>query len=87
MLTMSKTLLLNLEKKVLSIQNRVEKVKFTTNSVSHLERKSLKLCDNLRKSDIVDELHQQKVKFTSSLSQKKLMDFLLYEMHGMHILP
>ena len=62
-------------------------MKFTTNSVSHLERKSLELCDNLRKPDIVDELHQRKVKFTSSLSPKELMDFLLYEMHGIHILP
>ena len=62
-------------------------MKFTTNSVSHLERKSLKLYDNLRKPDIIDELHQRKVKFTSSLSQKELMDLLLHEMHGIHRLP
>ena len=74
-------------KKVLSIEDRVEKVKCTTNSVSRLEGKSLKLYDNLRKPDIIDELHQRIVRSTSSLSQKQLMDLLLYEMHDIHRLP
>ena len=77
-----KSIASSFRKKVLSIQDRVEKVKSTTNSVSRLERKSLKLYDNLKKPDIIDELHQRKVKFTSSLSQAQLMDLLLYEMHG-----
>ena len=76
-----------IKKKVLSIQDRVEKVKSTTNSVSRSERKSLKLYDNLKKPDIIDELHQRKVKFTSSLSQKQLMDLLLYEMRDIQRLP
>ena len=72
---------------MLSIQDRFEKVKCTANSVYHLKRKSLKLYDNLRNLDIIDELHQRKVKFTPCLSKKQLMDLLLHEMHDMHRLP
>ena len=86
MLTMSEIVLLHLEKKYYLFKT-VEKVKRTTNSVSCLERKSLKRYDNLKKPDIIDELHQQKVKFTSSLSQKQLIDLLLYEMHGISRFP
>ena len=43
--------------------------------------------DNLRKPDIIDELHQRKVKFTSSLPQKELMELLFYELHGIRRLP
>ena len=89
MLAMSKTkdIASSFRKKVLSIQDRVEKVKSTTNSVSRLERKSLKLYENLKKFDTIDELHQRKVKLTSSLSQKQLMDLLLYEIHDIQRLP
>ena len=49
----------------------------------HSEKKD----DNLRKLDIIDKLHQRKVKFTSSLPQKELMELLLYELHGIRRLP
>ena len=84
MLIMSKTLHLHLEKSII-YWRQSWKVKHPTNKVSHLERKSLKLYNNLRKPDIIDELHQ-KLKFTSSLLQKQLMDLLLHEMHGIQII-
>ena len=86
MLTMSEIVLLHLEKKYYLFKT-VEKVKRITNSVSCLERKSLKRYNNLKKPDIIGELHLRKVKFTSSLSQKQLMDLLLYEMHGISRFP
>ena len=41
----------------------------------------------MKKIEIVDELHQRSVKFTSSLPQKDLMSLLQYEMHGIQQLP
>ena len=41
----------------------------------------------MRKPYIIDELHQRKVKLSSGLPQKELMNFLLYEMHAIHKLP
>ena len=52
-----------------------------------LREVSLKIYNNLRKPDIVDDLHQRKVKFTSSLSEKQLIYLLLYEMYDMRRLP
>ena len=63
-------------KKVMSIKERIEKVKIMTTSVSRLEKNTIKLYENLKKVEIIDELHQRSVKFSSSLPQKDLMSLL-----------
>ena len=74
-------------KKVMSIKERIEKVKITTTSVLRLEKNTIKLHENMKKIEIIDELHQRSVKFSSSLPQKDLMSLLQYEMHGIQRLP
>ena len=41
----------------------------------------------MKKLEIIDELHQRSVKFSSSLPQKDLMSLLQYEMYGIQQLP
>ena len=41
----------------------------------------------LSKIEIIDELYQSVVKFTSTLIKKGLMNFLSYGMYGMQRLP
>ena len=53
-------------------------------SLIKLQKQQLKLYDRLSKTDIIDELHQCAVKFTS---EKDLMDILSYEMHRIQQLP
>ena len=69
------------------IKERIEKVKITTTSVSRLEKNTIKLYENVKKIEVVNELHQRSVKFISSLPQKELMSLLQYEMHGVQRLP
>ena len=71
----------------MSIKERIEKVKITTTSVSRLEKNTIKLYENMKKIEIIDELHQRSVKFSFSLPQKDLMSLFQYEMHGIHRLP
>ena len=66
----------------MSLQDRIEKVKSTTTSQIKLQKQQLKLHERLSKTEIIDELHQRAVKFTSTLTKKDLMDILSYEMHG-----
>ena len=47
-----------------------------------LQKQQIKLFDRLSKTEIIDELHQRAVKFTSTLTKKGFMDILNYEMHG-----
>ena len=69
------------------IKERIEKVKITTTSVSRLEKNTIKLYENVKKIEVVNELLQRSVKFSSSLPQKDLMSLLQYEMHGVQRLP
>ena len=75
------------KKNVMSIKERIGKVKITTTSVSRLEKNITKLYENIKKIEIIDELHQRNVKFSSSLPQKDLMSLLQYEVHGIQQLP
>ena len=75
------------KKEIMSLQDRIEKVKSTTTSQIKLQKQQLKLHERLSKTEIIDELHQRAVKFTSTLTKKDLMDILSYEMHGIHRLP
>ena len=59
-----------------------ERVKSTTISHMKLQKQQIKLFDRLSKTEIIDELHQRAVKFTSTLTKKGFMDILNYEMHG-----
>ena len=59
-------------------------MKSTTISHIKLEKQQLKLFDRLSKTEIIDELHQRAVKFTSTLTKKGFMDILNYEMRGIN---
>ena len=74
-------------KEMMSLQDRIEKVKSTTISQIKLQKQQLKLYDKLRKTEIIDELHQRAVKLTSTITRKDLMDILSYELHGIQRLP
>ena len=74
-------------KEMMSLQDRIEKVKSTTTSQIKLQKQQLKLYDRLSKTEITDELHQRVVKFTSTLTKKGLMNILNYKMHGIQRLP
>ena len=71
----------------MSLQDRIEEVKSTTMSQLKLQKQQLKLYERLSKTEIIDELHQRAVKFTSTLTKKDLMDILSYEMHGIQRPP
>ena len=62
----------------MSLQDRIEKVKSTTTSQIKLQKQQLKLHERLSKTEIIDELHQRAVKFTSTLTKKDLMDILSF---------
>ena len=46
------------------------------------KQNTIKLHENMKKIEIIDKLHQRKVKFSFSLPQKDLISLLQYEMHG-----
>ena len=72
---------------MMSLQDRIEKVKSTKMSQIKLQKQQLELYERLSKTEIIDELHQRSVKFTSTLKKKALMDILSYEIHGIQRLP
>ena len=72
---------------MMSLQDRIKKVKSTTMSQIKLQKQQLKLYNRLSKTEIIDELDQRAVKFISTLTKKDLMDILSYEMHGIQRLP
>ena len=72
---------------MMSLQDRIEKVKSTTISQIKLKKQQLKLYDKLIKTEIIDELRQRAVKFIFTLTKRDLMDILSYEMHGIQRLP
>ena len=58
-------------KEMMSLQDRIEKEKSTTTSQIKLQKQQLKLYDILSKTEIIDELHQRAVKYTSTLTKKR----------------
>ena len=72
---------------MMSLQDRIEKVKSTTISQIKLKKQQLKLYDKLIKTEIIDEPRQRAVKFIFTLTKRDLMDILSYEMHGIQRLP
>ena len=63
----------------MSLQDRIEKLKTTAMSQIKLQKQQLKLYERLSNTEIIDELHQCAVKFTSTLTKKDLMGILSYE--------
>ena len=70
-----------------SIENRVEKVKFSLASQERLvSGGKVKLYSNLAKPDIVSELHES-IKFRCTQPTKELQEILVKEMAGIQRLP
>ena len=69
------------------MQERINKVTETESTLQRIRRGDVKLYHNLKKDEIIDELHQRKVKFSCSLNGKDLLTMLEYEMHGIQRLP
>ena len=65
----------------------MEKIKSSVRSVDLLRNGKLKLYDNLKKTDIIDELHQRGIKFYSTQNATDLQDLLTEEMKGIKRAP
>ena len=71
----------------LSLSDRISTVRSTQASVSKLKKNLVKLYSNLKKYEIVQELHERKVSFTCKSSAKDLQELLIKEMYGIQRLP
>ena len=71
----------------LSLTDRISKIKATESSKRKLQQNKLKLYKNLKKEEIVQELHERKVSFFCHLNLKDLQEILNKEMHGIQRLP
>ena len=71
-----------LQSKSLSLQERINKVNETESILQRIRRGDVKLFHKLKKDEIIDELHQRKVKFLCNLNGKDLLTTLEYEKHG-----
>ena len=76
-----------LQSKSLSLQERINKVTQIESALQRIRRGDVKLFHKLKKDEIIDELHQRKVKFSCNLNGKDLLTMLEYEMHGIQRLP
>ena len=76
-----------LQSKCLSLQERINKVTQTESTLQRIRRGDVKFFHKLKKDEIIDELHQPKVKFSCNLNGKDLLKMLEYEMHGIQRLP
>ena len=73
--------------KFLSLHHKAEKLRESTLSIEKLGKKVLKLYDNLDKADLISELRERKIKFTSTAPIQHLRELLTIEMHGIQRLP
>ena len=71
-----------LHSKSLSLQGRINKVTETESTLQRISRVDVKLFHKLKKDEIIDELHQRKVKFLCNLNGKDLLTTLEHEKHG-----
>ena len=76
-----------LQSNCLSLQKRINKVTETEPTLQRIGRGDVRLFHKLKKYEIIDELHQRKVKFSCNLNGKDLLTMLEYEMHGIQRLP
>ena len=70
-----------------SIENRVEKVKFSLAFQEQVSGGKVKLYSNLAKPDIVSELYERNIKFRFTQPTKELQEILVKEMAGIQRLP
>ena len=71
----------------ISLTERIDKVLETETSKIKLHGGCIKLYDNIKRGDVVSELHGRAVKFSCHVPVKKLNDLLTEEMHGIQRLP
>ena len=71
----------------LSLSDRISIVRSTQASVSKFKKNLVKLYSNLKKDEVVQELHERKVSFTCNSSVKDLQELLIKEMHENQRLP
>ena len=71
----------------LSFSDRISKVRSSEISISKLRGNCVKLYKNLKKDEVVQELHERKISFTCMSSTKDLQMLLDKEMHGIQRLP
>jgi len=72
-----------------TFQSKLESKKYfiTTPSVEKSKQQEMKLYDNLKKDEVVNELHQRGVKFSCDEQSKDLHALLVAEMHGIQRVP
>ena len=71
----------------LSLEDRITKVKQSVASQDKLDNQRMKLYSNLDKAQLINELHQRKIKFDPKQNNKDLQFKLQNEMHGIQRLP
>ena len=72
---------------VLSLQDRINIVRATSISKNKINRKEVNLYKNLKKHELVQELHERNISFTCTSNQKELQDLLNKQMHDIKRLP
>ena len=71
----------------MSIKSRLEKIYSSVRSRDLSRSGKLKLYENLKKVDLIDELHQRNVKFYSTQTVDTLRELLNDEMKGIQRVP
>ena len=71
----------------MSLQDRVNKIRISSQSCQRLESKCLKLYENLKRHEIANELHQRNVKQYHKMTHDQLKKLLEKNLHGMQRLP
>ncbi|XP_057299871.1 uncharacterized protein LOC130630393 [Hydractinia symbiolongicarpus] len=71
----------------LSLQDRVSHALSSVESCNKLKSGAVKLHNGLKKHELINELHQRKIKFSCDLPTKELNNLLQEEMHGIQRLP
>ena len=71
----------------MSLQDRVNKIRISSQSCQELESKCLKLYENLKRHETANELHQRNVKQYHKMTHDQLKKSLEKNLHGMQRLP
>ena len=71
----------------MSIQERINKLYRSHSTMFQMSKSNTKYFSNLKKYEIITELHERGVKFRSDASVNILKELLEYEMHGIQRLP
>ena len=72
--------------KTIALKERVDLVMKTVASQDRIKQGKVKLYNELSKADIISELHQREVQFTSQSNKQHLESLLEVEMHGVQCL-